>query len=156
MMAPTLLLENTRFGTITYAPGDVLRFPQGLIGFDSCSRFLLVSTSENGTFQWLQSLDVPSLAFLVTRPQQYVATYEPKVKSFFSAPAKVDPSKRLVLTTVSIPKGRPEEMSINLAGPIVIDLHAKLGRQIILEDEAYTTRHRVFAKASDTEERVAA
>ena len=140
------LLRDTRFGSITYREDDVLEFPDGLIGFPSDKRFLLVSASDGSSFQWLQSLDSPGLAFLVTDPKQFIAEY---------APFR-DENGQWVLATVNIPKGKPEEMTINLAGPIVIELESRSGCQIVLDDEAYTTRYRVFANASGETGHVAA
>lgn len=132
------MLRDTRFGSISYRQEDVLEFPEGLIGFPKEKRFILVSVSDRSSFQWLQSLDSPQLAFLVTDPKQFIAEYAP-----FH-----DQDDRCVFTTVNIPKGRPEEMTLNLAGPIVIEQSSRSGCQIVLEDEAYTTRYRVFANAS--------
>ncbi len=139
-MNPTqeLQLADTRFGSISYREEDVLHFEDGLIGFPSEQRFVLVSSSDSSAFHWLQSLDSPDLAFLVTEPRQFFPEYEP-----FTLEAT-----DLLLSTVNIPHGCPEEMTLNLVGPILIDQLSRHGCQIVLDDEAYTTKYRVFAKAS--------
>ena len=60
-----------------------------------------------------------------------------------------DGNQALVYTTASIPHGRPRDMTLNLAAPIVISGATRLGKQIVLENEAYTMRHRVFAEETN-------
>ncbi|HWD41125.1 MAG TPA: flagellar assembly protein FliW [Fimbriimonas sp.] len=140
-------ISDTRFGTITYEPDDILTFPQGLVGFPEEKQFLLVSTKQASSFRWLQSLKHPELAFLVANPAEFVSGYSPVSE------AKIGD---VLLTTVNIPPGRPKEMTLNLAGPICIDLVSRTGKQIVLDNEAYTTRYRVFATASSESGDVAA
>ncbi len=35
-------------------------------------------------------------------------------------------------------------MTTNLSGPIVINAEKKLGKQVILDDDRYTTKHYIF------------
>lgn len=143
---PDEILTNTRFGSIFYRDEDVLEFPEGLIGYPDERHFVLLSTSDESPFQWLQSVDTPTLAFLVADPNSFVRDYRP---------FETDRDEML-LTTVSIPHGRPDEMTLNLAGPILLELGSRSGCQIVLEDEAYTTKYRVFAKAAEEFGKVAA
>lgn len=132
------LLSGTRFGAIPYTDEEVLSFPQGIVGFPNLRRFILVKTSETSAFRWLQSVEYPEMAFLVTDPAQFAQDYRP-VK---------EESEGTLLATVNIPHGRPEEMTLNLAGPIWIEHGTRRGYQMVLDSEAYTTKYRVFAKAS--------
>jgi len=140
-------LKTSRFGEVIYATEDVVEFPEGLLGFEHLQRFVTLRTPQASAFRWLQSLDDPAIAFLVTDPRNYVQDYDPKA---------IYADNRLVYTTVNIPHGKPQDMTINLAGPIVIDVETRLGRQTVLEGEAYTTRYRVFAKESRPPEDIAA
>jgi flagellar assembly factor FliW len=131
-------VEGTRFGSVSYREEDILAFPTGVIGFPDLNRFILIANSDNGVFSWLQSLDDPEVAFLVTDPCRFAKDYHP----FGDNPTGA------LLTTVNIPQGKPEEMTLNLAGPIVIENGSRRGYQVVLENEAYTTKYRVFAKAT--------
>lgn len=142
-------LANTRFGTLEFSEDDVIRFSDGLIGFDQCQRFLIISTSANETFRWLQSLDEPSLAFLVVDPAQYVEGYAVEIGDEEAEHLGIGAeTATLLLTTASIPNSKPEEMTINLAGPIVINAEARLGRQLVVDDESIPTRHPVFGPSA--------
>lgn len=150
------LLPGTRFGDIEFADADVIQFEQGLIGFDALKRFLLIPSKEGSAFAWLQSIDEPTLSFLVTDPALFVDEYEPILSENLRVEMRLlDATPRLLLTTVSIPHGRPEQTSLNLAGPILINVQERIGRQFVVENEAYTIKYRVFSD-SEIEERPAA
>ena len=139
--------ETARFGRVTFTNDDVVTFEHGLVGFPDLSQFVLIQHGEDSPFRWMQSIDQGEVAFLVIDPAHYVDSYAPEVaESEARALGLKEETPRLVYTIVSIPPGKPEEMTINLAGPIVVNLETGCGRQIVLEDECYPIRHRVFAK----------
>lgn len=152
-----MTLYKTRFGDLEIHDEDVFTFVYGLIGFPTLQRFVLLSSKPDSPFRWLQSLDEPSIAFLVTDPFHYVEQYDPMISLGVAEEIHLtDDTPRMIVTTASIPRGKPEEMTLNLAGPIVMNLVTREGRQVVLEDEAYTTKHRVFQQADRACESVAA
>ena len=132
-------LPGTRFGTVEFDGSDVLQIEGGLVGLPDLCRFVLFETKPGSPFSWLQSLDAPSMAFLVADPGRYVPDYGGDVVR--RCPEVAD---AVVLTTATVPAGRPHDTTLNLCGPIVLDATTRRGRQMVLEDSAYTTRHRVF------------
>jgi flagellar assembly factor FliW len=97
------------------------------------------------------------LAFLVTDPANYVGDYAPPLSNTIAESLEIwEETPRMVLTTVNIPPGKPEEMTINLAGPLLVNAISRKGKQIVLEDDAYTTRYRVFHTADRMGDIVAA
>jgi flagellar assembly factor FliW len=147
-------IEGTRFGTIDFTEEDVVLFPEGLIGFSKLQRHVVVCPKPDSPFRWLQSLDEPGLAFLVTDPSMYVPEYSPVVDEGQIKALEIGVNTpRLLFTTVSIPHGQPEEMTVNLAAPIVINALTRRAKQIVLEDQAYTIKHRVFHGADRSSEK---
>ena len=147
-MKTTLL--GTRFGTIEFDGEEVLQIDGGLVGLNDLCRFVMFEAKPGSAFSWLQSLDDPSMAFLVTEPGRYVADYETQVTQ--RCPEIGD---AVVLATASVPQGRPNDTTLNLSGPIVLDAVTRRGKQMVLEDAAYTTRYRVFPQL-EPEARLAA
>jgi len=141
-------IEGTRFGAIDFTEEDVVLFPEGLVGFSKLQHHVVVCPKPGSPFRWLQSLEEPGLAFLVTDPTVYVPDYDPRVDEGFIKALELDKeTPRLLFTTVTIPHGHPEDMTINLAAPIVINALTRRAKQIVLEDQAYTIKHRVFQTA---------
>jgi flagellar assembly factor FliW len=152
-----MTIETARFGLIEYQIEDVVTLPAGLIGLPTMCEFLIVQHREGSPFRWLQSLDDPSMAFLVADPTALVASYAPIISDADADALEIDETKPVaLLTTVSIPSGQPQEMTLNLAAPIVINLLTRCGKQVVLDEEAYTMRHRVFPEADREDQKLAA
>ena len=58
----------------------VMSFPKGLLGFPSHMRYALIQTGEENYFFWLQSVDEPNLAFVVTDPSIFFKDYEVPIR----------------------------------------------------------------------------
>jgi len=137
-------ISTTRFGVLEFENLDVVTFPTGILGFPSCRRFVLVAHKEDSPFRWLQSVDDGALAFLVVDPATFFPDYAPEMESSDAAYLQLsEETPRLVYTMVTIPKGLPESMTVNLAGPIVINAETRYAKQIVLADEGYGTKHPV-------------
>ena len=149
-------LSGTRFGDIEFGPSDVVFFKEGLIGFPALHEFVIISHKEESPFRWLQSVQEPAVAFLCAVPQHFIETYNPALTTSVVESLKLtEDTDRFVLTTASIPKGKPEDMTLNLAAPILVNAKTRSALQFVLEDEAYTVKHRVFPEAK-VKEKVAA
>lgn len=68
-------VRTSRFGTVNIADDRVITFQKGLLGFAECKRFCLLEPAEDACFFWLQSLEDPDLAFVVTDPMIFVPEY---------------------------------------------------------------------------------
>lgn len=150
-------LAGTRFGTIPYEDQDVLTFPDGLVGFGDWRTFLIINHKDDSPFRWLQSIDHPTFAMLIVDPQFYDATYKPHIP--LGELDRVQLSKeepKLLYVTVSIPAGNPRDMTLNMAGPIVINPANLKSVQVILPAESYNTRQRAFPEEGESQGEFAA
>src|SRR5687768_17772104 len=75
-MGMEIEIQSTRFGTLVVDDGRIINFPNGLLGFPDHKRFALIQTGEENYFFWLQSVDEPNLAFVVTDPSIFFKGYE--------------------------------------------------------------------------------
>src|SRR5215216_1730550 len=67
-------------GTLNVEDERVIHFPKGLLGFPDHSRYALIQTGEENYFFWLQCVDEPNLAFVVTDPSIFFKDYEVPIK----------------------------------------------------------------------------
>ncbi len=151
-MTTTLAVDTSRFGTVEYAPEDVITFADGILGFPACREYLVINHGDNSPFRWLQSIEEPALAFLVADPGDLVAGYSPEMpKRDAKALGLTEETARLVYTIVTIPPGKPEEIAVNLAGPIVVNAETRTARQVVIESDEYPTRYRLRGDERSTE-----
>ena len=123
----------------------MITFPEGLLGFGRQHRYALIQTSPDPVFFWLQSTDEPLLAFVVCDPRAFVPDYTASVRSEDVKALRLrDLSDCQVLVIVN----KVEDcLTANLMGPLVVGTHSLLGRQLVLSDKRYSTRHRLLRPA---------
>ena len=132
-------VETTRFGQIEVDENRLIEFPEGILGFADSRKFALVQTNDEGNFFWLQSLDRPELAFVVCDPLLFVPDYQVPVKSEDLGKISIK-SKNDVQVFVIVNKIN-RTLTGNLQGPLVINVHNRKGRQLVLSEKKYSTRH---------------
>lgn len=121
----------SRVGTVTVDPASVLTFPHGLIGFERLREFVLVDFKPGTPFRYLQSFNQPQVGFLVADPFAFLREYRIQVTSAEERILKVRSVRELVvLVLVTVPKGRPEDTSLNLMGPLCLNVRARVGLQV--------------------------
>ncbi len=123
-MTPPLTYRSPKLGDVRYSPGDVVQFPDGLPGFEQLRDFLIVSREECAPFVFLASLDEPGVALPLV-PWRLVGVEHV---------AGIDAAGVVAWAVVSIGHDTRDSVA-NLRAPVVIDLDARLGRQVILADE---------------------
>jgi flagellar assembly factor FliW len=144
----TQQLQSTRFGALDYAAEDIIHFPGGLAGFEDRRDFVLVEHAPDSPYQWLQSVDSGELAFLLVEPGLFVPDYAPEMPLRAVKNLELEESTpRVVYTIVTIPRGRPRDMTLNLAGPIVVNVETRRAVQVILEGDEHPVRCRAFPEA---------
>lgn len=136
---------TTRFGEIEYEQADILQFTEPLLGFPNSLSFLTLSHEQHGPFKWLQSLDEPWLAFLIIDPANVASSYAPELSEADAQELQLLPdTPRIVYVIANIPKGRPQDMTLNLAGPIVINAEKRIAKQVIVQDPRYSIKHKIL------------
>jgi len=136
-------IETLRFGAIEIPEEAVLTFPQGLLGFAEARRFCLLPYAPSHVLRWLQSVDDPMLAFLTVEPHQFFPSYEIVLSDADMRSLELDrPEDTAVLALLTI-SGDQQAVTADLAGPIVINIRNRRGRQIVVDDPRYATKHLV-------------
>lgn len=140
-----MVINTKRFGEITVDTHKIITFPYGILGFEEYKRYILIH-EENSIFSFLQCLDQPELAFVVIMPELIKPDYQVYLESQYVKELKLeDASDGAVYGIVTIPENLAD-MTINLQAPLVINTKTLLGKQIVLMDETYSTRHNVIAE----------
>ena len=132
-------VRTTRFGVIEIAEDRVITFDKGLLGFPEQTQFCLLEPGDDALFFWLQSLNDPNLAFVVTDPTLFVSDY--------SVPVRPEQMEDLGLADLTdaqvfvIVNKVEDQLTGNLQGPLVINTLTKHGDQLVLAEKRWTTRH---------------
>jgi flagellar assembly factor FliW len=139
--------QTSRFGEIEVNPDLIITMTSPFLGFPDSSRFILRPGQKESPFMWLQSLDDPELAFVTIPPHSLGLDYAPPIPEAIKHELKIGQEKKLeILLILTIPEGRPEDMTANLLGPIIINSEERLARQVVLDPNKYDLCWPVFEK----------
>ena len=137
-------INTTRFGEIELDETRLIYFPDGLLGFNDFKEYTILEHKPGSPFMWLQSLNSPDLAFVITNPFMIKKDYLQSLSSEEEELIKQE-NGTIVFTLVTIPHGKPEETTVNLLGPIVIDTRSRHAKQVILANSGYSHCHPMFS-----------
>lgn len=135
-------VQTTRFGIVDIADDRVITFPKGLLGFAGRQRYCLLEPTDDACFFWLQSMDDPALAFVVTDPALFFADFSVPVRPEQMAELKLGaPGDAQVFVIVN---KIDQTLTANLQGPLVINTSARCGEQLVLAEKRFSTRHPIL------------
>jgi flagellar assembly factor FliW len=140
--ADMLTVSTTRFGDILIEEDRVIHFPEGLLGFPDQKAFIIQQHKPDSSFYWLQSIELPYLAFVIINPflgeKDYLKELPPSDQGYFSG---IEDGCTLALALVTIKPESVPPLTMNLVGPVIINLENRTGRQVVLSTTRYTCRH---------------
>ena len=140
-------VKTTRFGDIVVDESLIFTFISPIIGFEEANQYVLIENDDNSIFRWLQSVQFPELAFPVSKASYFQIDYnfeiDDKTVDFLGLNSIDDV---LSLNIVNIPQGRPQDSTINLLAPIIINKRTKVAAQLILNGSEYLVKHAIFPK----------
>ncbi|HSY17147.1 MAG TPA: flagellar assembly protein FliW [Candidatus Acidoferrales bacterium] len=119
----------------------MVRIPTGLLGFEQIKDYVLKTNPEEAPFAWLHVGDDSGLAFVVVDPFIVMPAYLPDIPKVDADFLQLsEPKDALLLSIVTIKDG--EQPTTNLKGPIVINRHTHVGKQVIIANAAdYSLKH---------------
>lgn len=135
-------IESKYFGIIEYNSKDVLHFQDGLFGFETENRFLLLPFAESeASLLCLQSIKTPSLAFVVMNPFSLDPNYAPILPDNELKVLGVSRSQDLCFYVLCVVRNPVSESTVNLKCPVVINDEIQEAAQVILDMPEYSMRH---------------
>jgi flagellar assembly factor FliW len=131
---------TSRFGTIEVPPERIFFFPRGLIGFEHLKKYARLDSPKGPSVQWLQALEDPETAFLVSEPKTYLPTFELKIWDSDASLALRDGLDLDKLETLAILHvDRTQNLlHIHVQAPLLLDPVSRKGVQVITDAEDST------------------
>jgi flagellar assembly factor FliW len=133
-------IVTTRFGVIQASESDLIRIPEGLVGFRQFTQYVQFHDPEVAGLSWLQSVTAPELAFGLVAPPLAVADYRIELRQGDRTALELD-DEREALVFVILNRGEGGGLTVNLQGPLVINPVRRLGRQLVLTSSRYAVRY---------------
>ncbi len=141
-----MVIKTTRFGQVSISNEDIFTFPEGMLGFQDLRQFVLLDDPNDDIFAWLQSCELPSVAFPVLEPEIFSQKYTTNLtKSELEHLGLNSQQKPTFMNIITIPDD-PTQMTANLKAPIVINTEKRIARQCVLQDNNLAIREPIFIK----------
>lgn len=130
---------NTRFGEVEYDPDNLLHFPAGLVGLPSLRDFIVMPNKKQGPLFWIQSVDNPDIAFVLTDPTNFFLDYQLSPEESEREILQIkDGDDVFILSVVTVPQD--QTITLNLAAPILFAPTTNRAIQVIMENSPYSSK----------------
>lgn len=121
---------------------EIIKFQTGIPGFLEEKEFVILPI-EGSDLYVLQSVQSQHVAFIITNPFLIFPQYEFDLSQEAIEALGIQ-SKKEVATFVILTVKEPfQETTANLQAPVIINQNKKLGKQLILTNSSYQTRHNI-------------
>jgi flagellar assembly factor FliW len=124
------VIEHNQLQTLQVKSENVVKLPLGLLGLEQIKNYVLLSNADEAPFMWLQMLEDPNHSFLVISPFEVCADYQPEISDEDVAFLGLSsPEDALVINIVNL--SDMNRATVNLKGPILVNRHTLIGKQVI-------------------------
>ena len=137
-------IKTTRFGELEVAKQEAIVLPSGLIGFPELKNYILLDHDKDSPFKWLQSVDDGAIAFVLINPLLFKPDYVVEVTEAEVSDLELAAEEDAVISVIITMPSNPKNMTANLKAPLVFNLKNRKGKQIILNNSDYVTRHNIL------------
>lgn len=132
---------ETRFGEVEYDEAQLLHFPAGLIGLPNLHDFIVMPNKKEGPLFWIQSVDDPQMAFVLTDPTNFFLEYRVIPEKGERELLQIEEGDNcLALVVVTVPPDL--NITLNMAAPILYSPENNRAIQTILDETTSTWQTR--------------
>ncbi len=128
----------------SYDESELVIFDEGIFGFEDYKKFLpLPIDEENHDFLCLLSVEDEHLSFIIANPFSIYPCYSPILSKDDFKKLGTDREEELSYFTICVVGNVPENSTLNLKCPIVVNSKTRKAVQVILQTEDYSLRHKI-------------
>lgn len=130
-------------------PMLTLQFPAGIVGLPQHRRGELFHLPDQLPFQWLRLHGPDLLHFVVIDPNGFVADYQPELFDDDAAAIGITSGEDALLLNIVTLRGNDlSAATVNLVGPVVVNRHTGVARQVVIANHSRFSAHHPLVSAS--------
>jgi len=139
-----MIVKSIRFGQFEIPDNKIIIMEKPVLGFENLRKYCLVEIEEMSPLLWFQSIEDTAISFLVVNPRVFFPDYKIEVNSKEIAELNIKQVKAVETYAIVTLPNNPEEITINLQGPILINTENNLAKQLVLVNSKYHVKHRIM------------
>lgn len=141
----TVIINSTKFGEMEIDKKNIFEFITPIIGFNNLKKYTLIDYKPDSPFKWLQSLEEPDLAFPVTLCSFFGIDYKFDIPDEEAEQLGIETADDVFVCNIAnIPSSNPQDATINMLAPLIINLANKKAMQLILKNTDFEVRYKLF------------
>ena len=137
-------LSTNNFGNLSIEKENIITFEQGLLGFEELKQFAIIAVEECLPFEWLVSVEDPIVAFPILNPTLFFSDYKPSLSKDDLVLLDIKKEKDVEMFCIVTLGKKPEDVTLNLKGPILINMKNKIGKQVVLTEDYYSLNQQLI------------
>ena len=137
-------LSTSNFGNLSIEKENIITFEQGLLGFEELKQFAIIDLEECLPFEWLVSVEDPIVAFPILNPTLFFSDYKPSLSKDDLISLNIKKEKDVEMFCIVTLDKKPENVTLNLKGPILINMKNKIGKQVVLTEDYYSLNQQLI------------
>lgn len=141
------MITTSAWGELELNEEQVYRFPKGLPGFEAETAFAIIPV-EDTPFSYLQSIHQADLSFLIVNPFEVKPDYSFELSDEDKEELNIE-EQVAVYSIVTIHQDAVRS-TMNLLAPLVLNPVTREGKQIILHQSGYETKHQIWSKEAES------
>ena len=131
------------YENLVYSADDVITFADGVPGFESSKKFVVIRNENYAPFEWLVCIDGAKLRFAMLNPMVVYPEYTPNISKAQVEGLNLHNTEDVLMYVFVTVAENPSDSTMNLMAPIIINTKEKVGKQVILDNSPYSTREPV-------------
>lgn len=144
---------NTRhFGEVELKEDKIITFPAGLMAFNEVKDFFIINNNDREIpFDWLQAVEDSQLAFVIINPFLFKSDYEFDIPQEVMEELDIQGKEDVMVFSIVVVPEDIKKVTANLLAPLVINPRNRKGKQIVLHDKRYSTKHYILEELKNND-----
>ncbi len=134
----------SRLVSLPIRPEHIFHFPLGLPAFEDFKNYVFTIKPDTRPFLFMNAIEPAGLSFVCVDPFLVHARYAPRIGAADQEFLRASSMEDILLLSIVTVRPDVRETTVNLQGPLAINMKTSIGKQIICEGQSYPVRHRIW------------
>ncbi|THE12345.1 flagellar assembly protein FliW [Bacillus timonensis] len=141
-------IDTKYHGEVQIEETEIIDFASGIPGFLEEKKFVILPFGQDTGISVMQSVGNSQLAFAVTNPFFFNKEYDFTIDDQVVEQLQIDSEEDVTVYVILTVQDPFEKTTANLQAPVVLNNKKQVGKQVILTNTSYQTKHSIFEKVS--------
>ena len=127
-------IETKFLGKVTIEEKEIIKFPNGIPGFEDKKEFVILPLEKDSPFAILQSIKQQEIGFVIALPFIFKDDYVFDLMEEDKEELKLMSLEDLIIYSIVTLKEPFNSSTLNLQAPLLINHKQKVAKQLVLQD----------------------